>query len=384
MSSADSSTLSRRDFMRASSLAVGSGGLTLCVIEKTDAAPPAAGRARSCIVLFLVGGPSQLETWDPKPNAPVEVRGPFRPISTSVAGIRVSEYLPRMARLAHRFAIIRTVHHDASPIHETGQQLLQTGRLSRDDVDFPHFGATMARHLGPKQSGIAPFIILPAPIGNMGVNISHGQCAGFLGAAHAPTVQTHFTHLLSQADRDRYGKTAFGDACLRALQLVEEGVRCVVVNMFETVYDRVTWDCHADRHCHSSTLDDYRRTLCPTFDRAGAALLNDLYERGLLAETLVVAMGEFGRTPRLNSQGGRDHWPGCWSIVLAGGGVRGGQVIGVSDRFGTAPASVPVTCAEVTASVYNAMGLPLSTQLAGPDLRKWPLVEAAPIRELFG
>jgi hypothetical protein len=384
MASADSSRLSRRDFMRAGSLSVGSCGLSLCAMENAGAAPPAAGRARSCIVLFLVGGPSHLETWDPKPNAPVEVRGPFRPISTSVAGIRVSEHLPRLARLAHRYTIIRTVHHDASPIHETGQQLLQTGRLSRNDVDFPHFGATMSRHLDRKESGVAPFIILPAPIGNLGVNISHGQGAGFLGAAHAPTVQTHFTRLLSQADRDRYGKTAFGDACLRALQLVEEGVRCVVVNMFETVYDRVTWDCHADRQCLSSTLDDYRRTLCPMFDRACATLLDDLHQRGLLAETLVVAMGEFGRTPRLNSQGGRDHWPGCWSIVLAGGGVRGGQVIGVSDRFGAAPASRPVTCAEVTASVYNAMGLPLSTQLAGPDLRKWPLVEATKIRELFG
>jgi uncharacterized protein (DUF1501 family) len=376
--------LSRRDFLRAGSLAAGSAGLVLSEAGKTEAARVSAGRAKSCIVLFLVGGPSQLETWDPKPNAPVEVRGPFRPISTSVAGVHISEHLPRLARLAHRYAILRTVHHDAAPIHETGQQLLQTGRLSRYEIDFPHFGAMMSRQLGPKQTGVAPFIILPALIGNTGINISHGQGAGILGAAHEPTVQAGFTQFLAQADRERYGKTAFGDACVHSLHLVEQGARCVVVNMFETVYDRVTWDCHADRQCLSSTLDDYRRTLCPTFDRAYASLLDDLHQRGLLEETLVVAMGEFGRTPRLNSQGGRDHWPGCWSIVLAGGGVRGGQVLGASDRFAAEPSSRPITCAEVTASVYNALGFPLSTQLAGPGGRQWPVVEAAPIRELFG
>jgi uncharacterized protein (DUF1501 family) len=134
----------------------------------------------------------------------------------------------------------------------------------------------------------------------------------------------------------------------------------------------------------TSTLDDYRRTLCPTFDLAFAALLDDLHQRGMLQETLVLALGEFGRTPRLNANGGRDHWPGCWSIVLAGGGVRGGQVIGASDRIAAEPASRPVRCAEVTASVYNAMGLPLSTRLVAAGGRKWPLVDAGPIRELVG
>ena len=319
---------------------------------------------------MLIGGPSQLETWDPKPNAPANVRGPFRPMATSVPGIQISEHLPRMASLAHRYAIIRSVHHDAPPIHETGLQLLQTGRLSSTNAEAPHFGAVLAHQRG----GIAPFVILPSRLGNTGINISHGQGAGSLGAAHEPQVETHFTHQLPQAERERYGKTAFGDACLRSRQLVERGTRCVVVNMFDTVYDRITWDCHADRHCLASTLDDYRRTLCPTFDRACATLLDDLQQRGLLDETLVVAMGEFGRTPYLNAQGGRDHWPRCWSIVMAGGGVRGGQVIGASDRLGAEPVQRPVACAEVVASIYYAMGVPNSTRL----------VDAAPVRELVG
>ena len=372
----------RRNFLRVGSLTAGLGH---CDADNSQATQRSTGQAKSCIILFLVGGPSHLETWDPKPDSPADVRGPFGSIATSVTGVRISEHLPRMANLAHRYAIIRSVHHTLSPVHETGMQLLQTGRLEERGVAFPHFGAVLGQQLGPKQAGVAPFVVLPSLIGNMGVNvISHGQTSGFLGAAQAPTLQANFTQQLSPTDRDRYGKTAFGDACARSLQLVEQGVRCVSVNMFETVYDRVTWDCHADRQSMFSTLDDYRRTLCPTFDRGFSTLLDDLHQRGLLEETLVIAMGEFGRTPRLNANGGRDHWPGCWSIVLAGGGVRGGQVIGASDRIGAEPISRPVTCPEVVASVYNAMGLPRSTRLVGPDRRAWPLVDAAPIRELVG
>jgi uncharacterized protein (DUF1501 family) len=372
--------VSRRDFLRAGSLAASA---SLSDALKADAGQQVVRRAKHCIVLFLVGGPSQLETWDPKPDAPTDVRGPFRPIATNITGIRISEHLPRMASMAHRFAILRTVHHAAAPIHETGQQLLQTGRLSPLDNEFPHFGAVLAKQQDPCKEGVAPFVILPTPIGNTGISISHGQGAGMLGVAFEPAVQANFTSSLPSADRERYGKTAFGDSCARALQRIQQGTRCVVVNMFDTVYDRTTWDCHADRTGLSSTLDDYRRTLCPTFDRAYATLIDDLHQRGLLEETLVIAMGEFGRTPRLNAQGGRDHWPGCWSIVMAGGGVRGGQVIGTSDRLGAEPTHRPIHCAEVTASVYNAMGLLPSASFRGLDQRRWPLVEAAPIRELF-
>ncbi len=377
----DTKTLSRRAFLHAGSLATASAGLSQ---SQAYAAQPGVGLAKNVIALFLVGGPSQLETWDPKPDAPSDVRGPFRAISTSVAGTRICEHLPRLASLAHRYAIIRTVNHEAAPIHETGQQLLQTGRLCGPDVEFPHFGAVLARHQGPGRAGAAPLVILPSLIGNTGMSISHGQNAGFLGSAHEPQVQTHFTHNLGSADRERYGKTAMGDACARSLQLIEQGTRCVVINSADTVYDRVTWDCHADRYSLSSTLDDYRRTLCPALDRALATLLVDLHERGLLDETLVLAMGEFGRAPRLNAHGGRDHWPRCWSMVMAGGGVRGGQVIGTSDRLGAEPVRRPVACAAVVASVYNAMGLPGSTLLTMPGGHSMSLTDSAPIRELFG
>jgi hypothetical protein len=352
---------SRRDFLRAGSAAA---GMALCQAGVGTAGERATGRANSCIVLLLVGGPSQLETFDPKPDAPTEVRGPFRSIPTNVTGIRISEHLPRLASMANRYAIIRTVHHDGPPVHEAGLQLLQTGRSSRPGVEHPHFGAVIEKQLGSKREGIAPFVLLPSRLGNLGLNVSHGQ-AGY--GVTEPCIDANFTHRHSQTDRERYGRSAFGDACLRSLQLVEQGSRCIVVNMFDTVYDRVTWDCHAQRPALSSTLDDYRRTLCPTFDRAFATLLDDLHKRGKLHETLVVAMGEMGRTPRLNANGGRDHWTGCWSIVMAGGGVRGGQVIGASDRIGGTPAQRPVTCAEVVASVYNGMGLQAAT----------------PIRELF-
>ncbi len=370
--------VSRRDVLRTSTMAVGASALALTGADGAEMERRTA-RAKSVIVLCLTGGPSQLETWDPKPDAPVEMRGPFAAIATSVTGVRIGEHLPRTARLAHRLAIVRSVHHDGPAVHEAGMQLLHTGRLCTPRVEFPHFGSVLARQLGPKQDGAAPFVILPSLIANTGINVSHGQSAGVLGAAHEPVVEARFMHRLAQADRERFGKTGFGDACVRSIQLVEAGTRCVVVNMFDTLCDRVTWDCHAERRSFSSTLDDYRRTLCPSFDCAFAALLDALHQRGLLEETLVIAMGELGRTPRLNGNGGRDHWPGCWSIALAGGGVRGGQVIGASDRIGSTPVERPVTCGEIVASIYHAMGVPLTTVLHGSDR----IVQAMPIRAVF-
>ncbi|MBI2805319.1 MAG: DUF1501 domain-containing protein [Planctomycetes bacterium] len=379
--------LTRRGFLGRSVVAAGA-----TAVGSAAAAQRAGGRATRCIVLFLTGGPSQLETFDPKPAAASEIRGPFASIPTSVTGIRISEHLPRLAALAHRFTIIRTVHHDGPPVHEAGMQLLQTGRLSLPGVEFPHFGAVLASFSlasGPSPGGraetsVAPFVVLPGPLGDTGINVSRGQGAGVLGSRYEPAHPGPFAgaQALTFVERERYGKTPFGDACARAVRLVEGGTRCVVVNMFETVFDRVTWDCHADRNSLRSTLDDYRRTLCPMLDRGAGRLLEELHQRGLLDETLVLIMGEFGRTPRLNANGGRDHWPGCWSILMAGGGVRGGRVIGASDRHAAEPVSRPVTCAEVVASVYNAIGVPLATRLQAPDRRTWPLVEAAPLPEL--
>jgi hypothetical protein len=240
-----------------------------------------------------------------------------------------------------------------------------------------------------------PFVVLPSPITQTGVNVSHGQGAGFLGTAHEPLVlrgpaSTDFpSHLLVERGlereevRDRYGRTTFGQSCLMARRLVEQGVRLVTVNMFDTVFNEVTWDCHADGGSLSSNLDDYRNILCPMFDRAYSALLDDLQERGMLDSTLVLAMGEFGRTPQLNARGGRDHWPGVWSILFAGAGIRGGQVVGSSDRQGAEPRDRPVSASEVVATVYKALGINLATTLPGPEGKALPLVEANPIDELF-
>ncbi|MGH7168786.1 MAG: DUF1501 domain-containing protein, partial [Gemmataceae bacterium] len=183
--------------------------------------------------------------------------------------------------------------------------------------------------------------------------------------------------------RRRYGRNTFGQSCLLARRLIEHGVRLATVNMFDTVFNTISWDCHADGGALATSLDDYRDILCPMFDRAYSALLDDLSERGLLESTLVVAMGEFGRTPLLNPRGGRDHWPGVWSILFAGGGVRGGQVVGSSDRTASEPRDRPVTPAEVAATIYHALGIDCRTLIPGADGQPTPLVTASPIAELL-
>jgi hypothetical protein len=433
--------LTRRDFLRVGSLTAGAAGLSLADLVQAQQAR-AAGTSEdvSCILLFLVGGPSQLDTWDLKPAAPENIRGPFRPIPTNVPGIEICEHFPLMARQAHQYALVRSVYHRAAPIHETGQQLLQTGYLSRGGHEYPHYGSVVSYLRGPKRGGLPPFVLLPGPITYTGVSIGHGQTAGYLGPEHDPflldsnvpyetgparlhdrialvdtvdcaerefdaahrsrplpkaTAQTFGLLFAERAKtafeidheaetvRSRYGMNTFGESCLLARRLVEQGVRLVTVNMFDTVFNEVTWDCHADGASLASTLDDYKTILCPMFDRAYTALLEDLEQRGMLSNTLVLAMGEFGRTPQLNPRGGRDHWPGCWTILFAGARVRGGQVIGSSDRTGSEPKDRPVSPEEVAATVYAALGIDGSTRLPGPDNRPIPVAQAAPIRELF-
>lgn len=424
--------LTRRDFLRVGGLTAGSVGLSLAELGGLQAAGSADV---NCIILFLVGGPSQLETWDLKPSAPDNVRGPFRPIQTNIPGIHIGEHFPRLAQMADRYAIVRSVHHRAAPIHETGHQLMQTGYLFRGDWEYPHYGAVLSHLRGPRQ-GLPPFVVVPGPIGNTGVSVHHGQGAGYLGAAHGPFCQRDGAMpvpanlqdrqaLLAAIDnaqraydatenvragandpacnlifaqktrrafdlaaestqlRARYGTGTFGQSCLLARRLVEHGVRLVTVNMFDTVFNQATWDCHADGGALASNLDDYRDTLCPMLDLAYTALLEDLQQRGLLSNTLVVAMGEFGRTPQLNPRGGRDHWPGVWSILFAGGGVRGGQVVGSSDRTGSEPRDRPVTPAEVAATIYRTLGIDAHTRLPGPDNSSLPVYEAEPVMELF-
>jgi hypothetical protein len=376
-------------------------------------APGASGSRpeRSVILLLLVGGPSQLETFDPKPDAPAEIRGPFGSIATSCPGIRVSEHLPRLSTRMDRVALVRSVYHDEAPIHETGHQLLQTGRLCRAGEESPHFGSVVAR-VDRTRCALPPSIIVPGPIARTGVDIPHGQSAGWLGPDFEPfhsaasdsdprwafdraRTLKHSDLLLGDGlrnpfdlsavgedVRNAYGRTMFGQNCLLARRLIEADVRVVTVNMFDTVFDRVTWDCHGSSPF--STLGDYADELLPDFDRAFGSLLDDLERSGRLDSTLVVAAGEFGRTPRLNAVGGRDHWPGVWSVALAGGGVRGGQVVGSSDAHASTPVDRPVRPQDLLATIYYSLGIDPTRIVTGVDGESREILgDAEPIRELF-
>ena len=184
--------------------------------------------------------------------------------------------------------------------------------------------------------------------------------------------------------RDRYGRNTFGQSCLLARRMIERGSRFVTVNHFDTVFNISCWDMHADGNSLNNTYADYEHVLCPQFDLAFTALLEDLQQRGLLEETVIAVISEFGRTPKLNPRGGRDHYPSAWTNFLAGGPIRGGRVIGSTDKIGAAPHDRPVTPPQVVASIYQAMGIDLeTTMLPGPGGRPVRLIEAEPIRELF-
>jgi hypothetical protein len=184
--------------------------------------------------------------------------------------------------------------------------------------------------------------------------------------------------------RDRYGRNTFGQSCLMARRLIESGVRYVTVNHFDTVFNLTCWDMHADGGGLNNTYLDYERHLCPQFDLAFTALISDLEQRGLLGETVVAVLSEFGRTPRLNPRGGRDHYPAAWTNFLCGGSIKGGQVIGSTDKIGSRPDDYPVEPPQVLASIYHGMGIDLdTTMMPGPGGRPVRLVEAEPIRKLF-
>jgi hypothetical protein len=226
-------------------------------------------------------------------------------------------------------------------------------------------------------------VVLPGPLANTGAGISQGQTAGALGAAYEPAY-LRAANLSDEPEEilDAYGRNAFGRSCLKACRLVEAGVRMVTVNMFSTVFNQVSWDCHGVRPF--GTLDDYARGLLPTFDRAFSTLLDDLAGRGLLDSTLVVATGEFGRSPKLNAAGGRDHWPGVWSLAMAGGGTTGGQVIGASDAQAARPADRPVHPAELLATMYRSLKLDPVQDMTLAGVRTITRLEGfEPIAEAF-
>ena len=443
--------LRRRDFLHAGSAGMLGLGLTDFLSLKAQGAVHNDKSDINVIMLFLVGGPSQLDTWDMKPNAPSEIRGPYKPIKTNVSGIEISEIFPRMARHADKWSLVRTLYHTAAAVHDTGHQMMQTGRLFQGGLNHPHMGSVLGKLRGPK-GDVPPHVLLPRPIGNTGGNMPHGQDAGYLGKAHDPFVLNadpaepnfevpdmlppdyisavrikrrrkwrdmiddavkHFEEvpdaklldttfhqaytlmsskkaraafdLTRESDdtRKRYGWNRFGQSCLMAKRLIEAGVRFVTVNMFETVFDEITWDIHGSSPF--SPIECYSNLVGPMFDNGFTSLVEDLSRTGLLDNTMIVATGEFGRTPKINPAGGRDHWPACWPVVMAGGGIQGGRVVGESDDIGGAPKSRPTTPAEVTATVYHSLGIDLETELPGPQNRPIRVVDhgVEPIMELF-
>ena len=442
--------LTRRDFLHAGALApLGLGLPGFQALKANGAVEP--GKDVNCIMLFLVGGPSQLDTWDMKPDAPAEIRGPFKPIATKVPGLQVSEVFPRLAGMMDKVSLVRSVYHQATAVHDTGHQMMQTGRLFTGGIEHPHFGCVLG-YLKGRNGDVPPHVLMPRPIGNTGGGLPHGQSAGYLGKTFDPFVlnadpnapdfrvpdllppgdvsadrerrrrsmreaidgsvrafeaspdarlmddsfRQAFALMSSKATREafdlkaesdetrtRYGKTRFGQSCLLARRLVERGVRFVTVNMFETVFNEITWDIHGS--APFSPIDCYKNEVGPNFDAAYASLIDDLSRTGLLSNTMVLAFGEFGRTPKINPAGGRDHHPGCWTVLMAGGPIKGGTVVGRSDEIGHSPKDRPVSPAEIAATIYRGLGISLDTELPGPQGRPLRLVDHGiePIDELF-
>lgn len=443
--------LTRRDFLHAGALPL--VGLTLpgFLAQRAQAAPGGGDRDINCIMLFLLGGPSHIDTWDPKPKAPAEIRGPFQPIDTCVPGIQISEIFPKMAKHMDKISLIRSVYHTATAVHDTGHQMMQTGRLFTGGIEHPHAGCVLG-YLKGQRGEVPAHVLIPRPMGRTGGNLPHGQSAGYLGKQFDPFVlnadpsdpkfkvpdllppdyisavraerrqklrdsvdgalsafeknpqakqlDENFNlayRLMSskqarealaldkepEAVRDRYGRTRFGQSCLLARRLIERGVRFVTVNMFETVFDEITWDIHGSKPF--TDIAEMSKLVAPNFDQAFSALLEDLGNRGMLDTTVVTALGEFGRTPKVNPAGGRDHHPGVWTIMMGGGPIKGGRIVGESDELGYFPKSRPVNPGEVAATIYRALGLDPHKELPGPQNRPIPLADFSvqAVKELF-
>ena len=443
--------ITRQDFMQVGSL--GAVGLSLPQLLAAEEQREVKGEHddRSVIMIFNLGAPSQIDTFDPKPDAAAEIRGPFQSVSTASPDIQLTEILPRHAKLADRFSVVRSCFHTAAAVHDTGHQMMQTGRLFAGGINTPHAGCAL-EYLRGRRSDVPANVILPEAMGRTGGNLPHGQDAGFLGKAYDPFIlntdpsQENFRvpdllppdtigevrldrrrkmrqivedtaqafeasqsaklldsnfesayRIMTSPEareafnlekeprkvRERYGMNRFGQCCLLARRLIEAGVRFVTVNTFLTVFDEITWDIHGSKPFTS--IEGMRDIVAPMYDQAYSALIEDLVDRGMLDDTLVCNLAEFGRTPRVNPAGGRDHWPQCWTMYFAGGGVQGGRVVGRSDPIGGYPAERPCDPAEVVATIYHSLGFDLDTTLPGPNGRPFPLVDFGKeeIKELF-
>lgn len=440
----------RRDFLKVGAL--GAIGFTLADYLAAQAAGGLATKDdRSAIMIFNLGAPSQLDTFDMKPDAPAEIRGPFKPISTVAPEIEISEIFPMHAKIADKFSLVRSCYHSGAAVHDAGWQVMQTGRVFSGGVNTPHAGSVVS-YLKGRRTDLPSFVVLPQTMGRGGGNLPNGQAGGFLGKSQDPfslmadPSQPNFKvpdllppveydtarlerrqklreivdstvkdfeasenaklmdenfdaafRLMSSkqareafdlakeptAVRERYGMNRFGQCCLLARRLVEAGVRFVTINTFLTVFDEITWDIHGSKPFTS--IEGMKNIVAPMYDRAYSALIEDLDQRGMLPSTLVCNLAEFGRTPKVNPTGGRDHWPQCFTCYFAGGGVKGGRVVGSSDPIGAVPADRPVEPADIVATIFHSLGLNLEQTLPGPSGRPFPLVDFGhrEIHELF-
>jgi hypothetical protein len=462
--------LTRREWLRVGGLA-GLAALRAGPVAQAESAPaaggdPGFGRARSVIVIFTGGGMSQLDTFDPKPDAPAEVRGEFHAVPTTVTGTRISEHLPRLARVAHRYALVRSVSHDDVD-HGSACYLALTGqfhpRKSSNPLptanDFPTLAAVLHRvrptaHFPYTAVHVNGPLLTPREAGP-------GQFGGFLGRASEPLVLSDVTDpahtlpglqprpdlpavrlndrnaLLQAVDqqaaawgndrillerdrlyrrafeflaapryrevfdlarepdrvRERYGPNRSGQACLLARRLVEAGVPWVTVfwnhmirgqDMTPTPEDEYGWDTHND------IFPALRDHLLPRLDWNLSALLEDLHERGLLEETLVVCMGEFGRAPRValepgfaGSIPGRKHWASVYTVLAAGAGVAGGLVVGASDRLGAYPSTTPYSPCDLAATLFAGLGVDPGSHYHDLAARPYAVSAGRPIAELY-
>jgi hypothetical protein len=422
--------LTRRAFLQVGASSVLGLSLADLLRWRAQAGTSPSGSARAVILLWLWGGPAHLDTWDPKPGAPLEFRGPFTPIATRVPGIRIAELFPQIARLADSFTIIRSLHtlsndHGvAGTIGLTGSNAgaVDLGGKAAPGSPRPATGSVVARVRGFR-SPLPPFMVIGGKL-HQGKKAIIGEGGGPLGARYDPfrleydpaagtkvpalqlapeltperlTDRQRLAQALDQLDRrtdalrsaqalddyraqafalltapgargmfdlgqeppalaDRYGRTRFGQSCLLARRLVEHGVPFVQVNWSDHVEaEEDSGDGGWDHHYRNFQIMQDRHA--PWLDQAYAALLTDLKERGLLESTLVLAVGEFGRSPKINDKAGREHWEHCYSALVAGGGVRGGRVVGSSDARGERPADRPLLPADLAATIHHAVGI---------------------------
>ncbi len=413
---------SRRDVLKLGGVMF--GGITL---PKILAASRGA-KDISCLIFFHEGGMCQLDSFDPKPEAPPEIRGGFGAIPTALPGVHFSELLPRCARRLDKYTVIRSIY-SREAIHEKAKQYIYSGQRPNNAFKHPVYGSVVAKELGP-QNGVPPFVVIPRK--------DIAAEAGFLGSAYDPFVtgdpaKKNFSvqdltlptgvsleeaqgraRLLSTLDsklealeksgvvegmdyfyqkaldmvsspqakkafnlaaepdklRDAYGRTTGGQGALLARRLIEAGVRLVTV--FHGGYDTHWFN------------DDRNKKLYPEFDQAFTTLLDDMEQRGLLETTLVLAMGEFGRTPKINHSAGRDHWPGVFSIAAAGAGVPHGQVIGSSDERAGEPKDRPVSIEDLGATVYKKLGIDYTKEYHTNGRPVKINDQGQPIPELFG